>query len=205
MYKYLHRKNNPVQNQLCDDGRKRGGGLLGPRQRDVGAVAVGEEADLASAVAPHGGEDDHVLLRALEPVHGPHLHRESVVHVVRFAELLLDGADLALVRRHHAHPDVAPRVHRLLKQPLHNPDHSGGLDGVDQAPVGLAGALAPAVDVDERVGAEHGARQVPPLVAPLQDVGAVGDPAIVEAPDWELAYPRMHPVLHVEEMLGLSQ
>lgn len=67
--------------------------MFGPRQRDIGAVGVGEEANLAGGVTPHGGEDDHVLLRALEPVHGPHLHRERpIVHRVHLlAKLLLDG------------------------------------------------------------------------------------------------------------------
>jgi hypothetical protein len=127
------------------------------------------------------------------------------VHLERPAELLLDSADLALVRRHHAHPDAAPRVHRLLEQTLHDSDHGGGLDVVGQAPVALSGALVPVVDIDERVGAEHGARQVPPLIAAEQDVGAVSDPAAVESRHRELAYHRVHPVLHVEEVFGLTQ
>jgi hypothetical protein len=107
-------KNIIVESTIADTQTKTKSSL-GPRQRDIGAVGVGEKADLAGGVTPHGGEDDHVLLRALEPVHGPHLHRERpVVHRVHLlAELLLDGADLALVGRHHSHADRLPRVNRL--------------------------------------------------------------------------------------------
>ena len=210
---------------------------LCPRQRDVGAVDVGEEADFAGFVAAHGGEDDHVLLRALEAVHGPHLHREQTPLVRRQrrpGDLLLDGADLAFVRRHHAHANAPLRVDGLciqqtlrvklksrvqkkkreyltergtltFEEPLKDADHGGGLDGVDEAPVMLARALVPAVDVDEGVGAVHWAAQVPPLVVSLEHVGAVGYPAVVEALDGELADPWVHPVLNVEEVLRLPQ
>lgn len=89
------------------------------------------------------------------------------------------------------------------EQPLDDPGDSRCLDGVDQAAVQLARGLAAAVDVDERVGPVHGAGQVPPLVVPVQDIGAVGYPAAVEAGDRELADPWVHPVLYVEEVLGL--
>lgn len=45
-----------------------------PCQGDVGAATVGEETDGSCTVGPDGGQDDDVLLAALETVDGVDAH-----------------------------------------------------------------------------------------------------------------------------------
>ncbi len=54
-------------------------GILGPGESDIEPPGVGEEADALVLVGAHAGDDDDVLLAALEGVHARHL--DVLVHL----------------------------------------------------------------------------------------------------------------------------
>jgi hypothetical protein len=68
-----------------------------------------------------------------------------------------------------------------------------------------AATIFPAVDVDERVWPKHGAWKVLTLVPRLRDIRAIQDLLVVETEVGEDAYGWVHPVLHVQEVLLVSQ
>ena len=68
-----------------------------------------------------------------------------------------------------------------------------------------AAAIFPSVDVDERVRPVHCAREVATLVLRVGDVGAVQDLPVVETGVREDADGRVHPVLHVQKVLLVSE
>ena len=67
-----------------------------------------------------------------------------------------------------------------------------------------ARAFDTTLDVDEGVGAIHWSIQEIPLVVSVKDVGAICHLAEVKPREGELAYLRVHPVLHIEEVLRVS-
>ena len=80
-----------------------------PRQGDVGASPVGEEADGARGVGPDGGEDDDVLLAALEPIHGVDA-KNKWPHRLHVAYPAPNRLHLRGVRAYDAHADHLPRA-----------------------------------------------------------------------------------------------
>ena len=91
-----------------------------------------------------------------------------------------------------------------LEQSLHNAGHCGDLNRVALAHVVLLRAFHPTLDVDKGVGPVHWASQELPLVVSVKDVGAICHLALVKPKGGELAYFRVHPVLHIEEVLRVS-
>ena len=69
-----------------------------PREGHVQAAIVGDEAQVALLVRPHGRDEDHVLFAALVRVHGVDLDvaREGVADEARLRRVGRDDADVAL-------------------------------------------------------------------------------------------------------------
>ena len=61
------------------------------------------------------------------------------------------------------------------------------------------------MDVDERVWPVHFAREVTTLMPGLRDIRAIQYLLVVESKIRQDAYGRVHPVLHVQEVLLVSE